>query len=93
MQPQTYMLNSTLTGCGVPHADAVLSLEERGLALSMTALRVAYSKGGDGEQGVNLDLRQLAAFVRDPAAIVTTALLPLSCSATFMSKVPLCTPC
>ena len=27
----------------------VLALEDRGLALTMTALRVAYAAGGDGE--------------------------------------------
>lgn len=55
-----------------------MRLEERGAAFSFEALRVAYSMGGDGQSDVRTDVRNLAAFVRDPAACVTCVLLPMS---------------
>ena len=64
----------------LPHLlPGVLTLEERGLALSTTALRFAYSAGGDGECNIKLDLRETAAFVRDPSARVNCVMLPFSC--------------
>ena len=59
-------------------AGSALRLEERGAAFSFGALRAAYSMGGDGESDVRLDVQNLAAFVRDPAACVTCFLLPIS---------------
>ena len=55
-------------------------MEERGLSITWSALRVSYAQGGDGESEVRADLRHFAAFVRDPCAIVTCILLPFSCS-------------
>ena len=55
-------------------------MEERGLSITWSALRVSYAQGGDGESDVRADLRHFAAFVRDPCAIVTCILLPFSCS-------------
>lgn len=60
--------------------DTVTRLEQRGLAAAWSGLRFAYSVGGDGESDMRLDLRNFAAFVRDPAALVTCLLLPYSCS-------------
>ena len=65
----------------------MLSLEDRGLALTMTALRVAYAAGGDGEVALRSDIRNLAGFVRDPGAAVTAALLPFSASVKYDGKV------
>ena len=62
-----------------PHLLDLLALEERGLVLSATALRFAYSAGGDGESNIKLDLRETAAFVRDPSARVNCVMLPFSC--------------
>ncbi|KAK9815754.1 hypothetical protein WJX72_009012 [[Myrmecia] bisecta] len=67
---------------------ACLHLEERGLALTWSALRFAYSMGGDGETDIRVDLRKLAAFVRDPAACVTCLLLPFSGSAHVSMQAP-----
>ncbi len=61
-------------------AEPMRRLEERGLAVTASALRVAYAAGGDGELDARLDLRNAAAFVRDPDALVTCLLLPLSAS-------------
>ncbi len=69
------------------HAEGVLAVEERGLVLVMSALRVAYAGGGDGEMALRADARNLAAFVRDPAAAVTAALLPFSLSAKYDTQV------
>lgn len=55
-------------------------LEERGLAVTASALRLACAAGGDGGLDARLDLRNAAAFVRDPDALVTCLLLPLSAS-------------
>lgn len=71
------------------HAEGVLAVEERGLVLVMSALRVAYAGGGDGEMALRADARNLAAFVRDPAAAVTAALLPFSLSAKYDTQVGL----
>lgn len=57
-----------------------LVVEDRGLSVSWSALRVAYAMGGDGESDIRADLRGLAAFVRDPGTVVTCLLLPLDCS-------------
>ncbi len=62
-------------------AETALRLEQRGLAGSWSGLRFAYSAGGDGQSDLRFDARNLAAFVRDPAALVTCLLLPHSCSA------------
>lgn len=53
----------------------------------MTALRVAYAAGGDGEMELRGDLHNLAGFVRDPSAAVSAALLPFSCSVKYDVKV------
>ena len=74
--------------CGLLHkqtqtdfaADSVLTLEEKGLAFTFSAVRAAYAAGGDCESDVRVDVRNLAAFVRDPVACVTCFLLPLSCT-------------
>ena len=57
-----------------------LRVEERGLSVSWSALRVSYAMGGDGESNIRADLRHLAAFVRDPCTVVSCVLLPFSCS-------------
>ncbi|EFN50645.1 hypothetical protein CHLNCDRAFT_144044, partial [Chlorella variabilis] len=72
----------------VDDKDERLALEERGLALSATALRFAYSYGGDGETNIKVDLRDTAAFVRDPSARVNCAMLPFSCKVDVGTKVP-----
>lgn len=60
--------------------DTALRLEQRGLAATWSGLRVAYAAGGDGESDTRVDLRNFAAFVRDPTALVTCLLLPHCCS-------------
>lgn len=65
----------------------VLTLEDRGLALTMTSLRVGYAAGGDGELSLRGDIRNLAGFVRDPSAAVSAVLLPLSCTVKYDGKV------
>lgn len=62
-------------------------MEERGLVLAMTALRVAYAGGGDGEMALRADIRNMAGFVRDPSAAVTAAVLPLSAGFKYDCKV------
>ena len=57
-----------------------LRVEERGLSVSWSALRVSYAMGGDGESNIRADMRHLAAFVRDPITVVSCILLPFSCS-------------
>ena len=57
-----------------------LRVEERGLSITWSALRVSYAMGGDGESDIKADLRHFAAFVRDPGTVVTCLLLPFSCS-------------
>lgn len=71
-----------------PGAGNALSLEERGLVVSSTALRVSYAYGGDGETDFRVDLRELAGFVRDPDARVNCFLLPLSCTIALRRVVP-----
>lgn len=65
-----------------------LALEERGMALAATALRVNYAAGGDGESVIRVDLREFAAFVRDPGARVNCVLQPLSGRAQIDMRVP-----
>jgi len=77
----TMLLDST----GRPET---LSLEERGIALSSSAIRVAYSAGGDGESVIQVDLRELAIFIRDPRARINCILQPFSCSAEVHTQVP-----
>ena len=60
--------------------DFALRVEERGLSISWSALRVSYAMGGDGESNIRADMRHLAAFVRDPNTVVSCILLPFSCS-------------
>ncbi|BDA48870.1 hypothetical protein COCOBI_12-5530 [Coccomyxa sp. Obi] len=60
--------------------DTAMRLEQRGLAASWSGLRFAFATGGDGESDMRVDLRNFAAFVRDPAALVSCLLLPHSCS-------------
>ena len=69
-------------------APGALALEERGLALSATALRFGYAAGGDGNMVMRIDLRELAAFIRDPIARANCVLQPFSCSAEINSQVP-----
>ena len=68
-------------------AEGVLAVEERGLVLVMSALRIAWAGGGDGEAALRADARSLAAYVRDPAAAVTAAILPFSASAKYDTQV------
>ena len=63
-------------------------LRDRGLSLSLHALRVAFAAGGDGESDLRLNLQDLTAFVRDPRAAVTALVLPLSGSATISLNLP-----
>lgn len=49
---------------------------------------MAFAAGGDGESDLRLDLQNLSAFVRDPRAVVTALLLPLSGSATISLSLP-----
>lgn len=67
-------------GKGILDAGYALGVEERGLSLSWSAVRVSYAAGGDGESNIRADLRNLAAFVRDPCTVVSCVLLPFSCS-------------
>ncbi len=69
-------------------APGALALEERGLALSATALRFGYAAGGDGNMVMRIDLRELAAFIRDPIARANCVLQPFSCSVEVNSQVP-----
>lgn len=69
-----------MTVVSLAYADTAMRLEQRGLAASWSGLRFAYAAGGDGESNLRVDLRNFAAFVRDPAALVTCLLLPHSCS-------------
>ena len=62
-------------------------MEERGLVLAMSALRVAWAGGGDGQMALRTDIRNLAGFVRDPGAAVTAALLPFSGACKYDAKV------
>ena len=64
-----------------------MALEEKGLAFTFSAVRAAYAAGGDCESDVRVDVRNLAAFVRDPAACVTCFLLPLTCTLHLQSQV------
>ena len=68
-------------------ADTALRLEQRGLAATWSGLRIAYAAGGDGESDTRVDLRNFAAFVRDPTALVTCLLLPHSCSVKLQMQV------
>jgi hypothetical protein len=65
-----------------------LALEERGLAVGITIGRVAYAAGGDGESVLKVDVKDMAAFIRDPNALVRCILQPFSCSMELMSQVP-----
>jgi len=69
-------------------APGALALEERGLAVSATSLRFGYAAGGDGNMVMRIDLRELAAFIRDPIARANCVLQPLSCSIEVDSQVP-----
>jgi hypothetical protein len=69
-------------------APGALALEERGLVLSATALRFGYAAGGDGNMVMRIDLRELAAFIRDPIARANCVLQPFSCSVEVNSQVP-----
>ena len=57
------------------------------MAFTFSAVRAAYAAGGDCESDVRVDVRNLAAFVRDPAACVTCFLLPLTCTLHLQSQV------
>lgn len=69
-------------------APGALALEERGLAISATAFRFGYASGDDGNTVMRIDLRELAAFIRDPIARANCVLQPLSCSVEINSQVP-----
>lgn len=73
--------------CRLSGADTALCLEQRGLAATWSGLRIAYAAGGDGESDTRVDLRNFAAFVRDPTALVTCLLLPHSCSVKLQMQV------
>ena len=59
-------------------AGLAMSLEERGLVVNWSTLRMAVGQGGDGDSHMKADVDNLAAFVRDPGACVTCLLLPFS---------------
>ena len=61
-------------------SDVGVRLEDKGMATTWSALRVGWAAGGDGQSEVRVDLRNAAAFVRDPAAIISCLLLPLYAS-------------
>lgn len=61
-------------------SNAILSLEDRGMAVDMALLRFCYAMGGDGEIKMTTDLVNVAALVRDPNARVHTVIQPLSAS-------------
>eukprot|EP00775_Hariotina_reticulata_P006353 gene6353-6586_t len=54
-----------------------LQLEQLGLALTFGAFRFGYFFGGDGEAVTRIDVRNIAGFIRDRAALITNWLLPL----------------
>jgi len=76
------------SGGGGAGSKEPLALEERGLLLGSAVMRFVYAYGGDGEQVIKADLRQFAAFVRDPAARVNCFLQPFSCGLELEMKVP-----
>ena len=84
--PNNNLIAAGMKACAC-HADAALALEEKGLAFTFSAVRAAYAAGGDCESDVRVDVRNLAAFVRDPAACVTCFLLPLTCTLHLQSQV------
>lgn len=55
-------------------------MEQRGIAISWSAIRFAYSMGGDGESDIKIDLQNAVAYARDRVAVVTCLMLPLYCS-------------
>ena len=61
-------------------SSAILSLEDRGMAVDMALLRFCYAMGGDGEIKMTTDLANVAALIRDPNARVHTVIQPLSAS-------------
>lgn len=67
-----------------------MRLEQRGLAASWSGLRFAFATGGDGESDMRVDMRNFAAFVRDPAALVSCLCLPHSCSVRLEMQVMPC---
>ncbi|GFR40086.1 hypothetical protein Agub_g634, partial [Astrephomene gubernaculifera] len=67
-----------------------LRLEEMGVVLTVSALRVGHFSGGDGESILKIDLRNAAGFVRHSTAQVTNWLLPIkSMAMEYRSAVPL----
>ena len=66
-----------------------MSLEERGLVVNWSTLRMAVGQGGDGDTHMKADVDNLAAFVRDPGACVTCLLLPFSGSMDLQMQVGL----
>ena len=66
-----------------------MSLEERGLVVNWSTLRMAVGQGGDGDSHIKADIDNLAAFVRDPGACVTCLLLPFSGSMELQMQVGL----
>lgn len=73
-------------------AEPALRMEQRGLALSWSALRFAYSMGGDGESDIKIDLRNVVAYARDRVAVVTCIMLPFYCSLHINMQVRFSTP-
>lgn len=61
-------------------SSAILSLEDRGIAVDMALLRFCYAMGGDGEIKMTTDLVNVAALIRDQNARVHTVIQPLSAS-------------
>lgn len=55
----------------------VIPLDDRGIAITMSAFRVGAHNGGDGESMLQIDTRNAAGFVRHPNAFVTNWLLPM----------------
>ena len=65
-----------------------LALEERGLAIAASIVRVAHAAGGDGESVIKVDTQDLCTFVRDPRARVNCVLQPFSFSAEIENVIP-----
>lgn len=86
--PHNNLIPSFNTATGAPPGHPSCHLRDRGLSISLHALRVAYAAGGDGESDVRVDLLDLAVFVRDPCAVVVPLLLPLSGSACVSLTLP-----
>lgn len=71
-----------------PAPPAQVALEETGIALSTSVLRLGYFMGGDGQSRLKVDLRNAAGFIRHEGAAVTAFLLPIKVRLTTKSHGP-----